>query len=122
MAFGFVGLKMIAPCDPCPTCGGAAGPPTPQQEVETESRQNPSTAVKSLTQCFESLEVSRPSSKDAAASEPNVSPIKDLINRSIDSSDDEVTPAPIVWPTPLPRVHEPILEDNDERFCLLPVK
>jgi hypothetical protein len=113
---------MIESKDQCPTCGGHAGPPTPQREVENESRQTPSTAVKSLTHCFESLEVSRASSKDAAASEPTISPIKDMINRSIDSSDDEVIPAPVVWPPPAPRVHEPILEDNDERFCLLPVK
>lgn len=101
---------------------GPAGPPTPQQEVEVETRQNHSTAVKSLTQCFESLGVRRESSKDAAAAEANVSPIKDMINRSIDSSDDEVIAPPVVWPPPAPRVHEPILEDNDERFCLLPVK
>ncbi|KAL4524288.1 hypothetical protein Ndes2526B_g00303 [Nannochloris sp. 'desiccata'] len=112
---------MIA-CNACPTCGGPAGPPTPEQEVETASRETSSTAVKCLTQCFESLEVSRASSKDAAATEPTVSPIKDMINRNIDSSDDEVIPAPIVWPPAAPQLHEPILEDNDERFCLLPVK
>jgi hypothetical protein len=68
------------------------------------------------------MEVSRAFSKDAAATEPTVSPIKDMINRNIDSSDDEVIPAPVVWPPPVPQVYEPILEDNDERFCLLPVK
>ncbi len=117
---GSIGSKMIDSKiqNSCPTCGG---PPTPQQEVEAESRPIPSSAVKSLTKSFESLEVKNPS-QDAAASEPPVSPIKDIVNRNIDSSDDEVIPAPVVWPPPLPRVHEPILEDNDERFCLLPVK
>lgn len=114
--------KQMIACNACPTCGGPAGPPTPEQEVETASRGTSSTAVKCLTQCFESLEVSRASSKDAAATEPTVSPIKDMINRNIDSSDDEVIPAPIVWPPAAPQLHEPILEDNDERFCLLPVK
>jgi len=109
-------------CDACPTLSGPAGPPTPQREEETESRETSSTGVKSLAQCFESLEVSRAISKDVAATEPTVSPIKDMINRNIDSSDDEVIAAPVVWPPPIPQAYEPILEDNDERFCLLPVK
>ena len=112
---------MGAPCDSCPTCGGPAGPATPQQEVEHRLNSS-SSAVKSLTTCFEALDVKSSSSdKDAGAAEASSPLAQRLVHQRSDSSDDDIK-LPTTRQHNEAHRHEPILEDNDERFCLLPVK
>ena len=113
---------MVANKDCCPTCGGPAGPATPQQEIESRSYVN-NGPVKSLAECFEALDVGSPSavSKDAAAAEAVTTPVKTFPPQDSVSSNDEAKDQVVSAPTE-PQTHEPILEDNDERFCLLPIK
>lgn len=113
---------MVANKDCCPTCGGPAGPATPQQEIESRSCVS-NGPVKSLTECFEALEVASTSSvsTDAAAAEGITTPVKAFPPQDSVSSDDEAKEQVVDTPSE-PGNYEPILQDNDERFCLLPVK
>lgn len=113
---------MGAPHEGCPTCGAQTAPATPQQEEE----QRPSTngvAAKSLTERFATLEVARPSTVSKESSDggevPSTSngnhPVKDNLRLHGDHGRAARAPAGH-------DADEPILQDNDERFCLLPVK
>jgi hypothetical protein len=98
-----------------------AGPATPQQEPEARVASS-TAAAKSLTERFESLDIARPPEPTDAGAPPHLrSPAKGVVARSSSSSDDDAIELASTAPEPQP-LHEPILQDNEERFCLLPVK
>lgn len=110
---------MGAPHDSCPTCGNSIAPATPQQEIEERHVLNGASSARSLNEKFESLHIQNGKAERAGGSKQSHSDIPDTqnnyhINKNsytdgynvIQNYDDE----------------EPILQDNDERFCLLPVK
>ena len=109
---------MIEKSNCCPTCGSGADPATPQQEIEHRPTRGLG-AVKSLSECFEALEIKKSLvvREDAAAGETRTAPATVLLVQSSESSDDDIK-----TPASLTVYDEPILNDNDERFCLLPVK
>lgn len=125
-SFGLVGGRRfpssasMAKSHPEEVPSGATGPATPHQEPEARLPSS-TAAAKSLTERFESLDIARPSEPtDAGALPPLRSPIKGVVTRSSDSSDDDAIQLAPMEPQPQP--DEPILTDNEERFCLLPVK
>ena len=109
---------MIEKSNCSPTCGLGADPATPQREIEHHSTPG-NGAVKSLSECFEALEIKKSLvvRGDAAAGETRTAPATVLLVQSSESSDDDVKS-----PASSTVYDEPILNDNDERFCLLPVK
>ena len=94
------------------------GPATPQQDVEARpsTTSNNADAVKVLTASFEAVVTTA----DAACSDEGQLARKASVIS--DSSDDEIKHKVNWRPNEEPQPFEPILESNEERFCLLPVK
>lgn len=114
---------MGAEKDLCPTYNsGGAAPATPQQEEELRSGTN-GVAARSLAARFASIDVARPSAVKKPGSdngEPSALQRAAQLREEASTSGNGVNEA--VWACVDRDVDEPILQDNDERFCLLPVK
>lgn len=98
-----------------PTKRPHPGPETPQRDQEDESRYEASSrSVLSLAERFEALSPSRP--RNVITSAGSNFPIPRQSSSELSCSGDEQ----II--TSIDDANEPILQENTERFCLLPVK
>ena len=115
---------MGAQHDLCPTCGSSPTPPTPQQDEEPRHALG-GTSARSLTASFEALEVAP--AGDAGCSKVDRAGGETIsLRKSLEMETDGCSASAAATGSQARQgnhdADEPILQDNDERFCLLPVK
>ena len=111
---------MGAPHDnSCPTCGNST-PTTPQQELEARHAPNNGVSARSLSAKFESLHVEKHGR--AANSHTVHTDTSTTQNNHYSNGKNGTNSIDRYDVTKNYDKEEPILQDNDERFCLLPVK
>ena len=105
----------------CPESGATTGPLTPQQKIE-ERVAAPVGAARSLEQQFETLNVCiSPPVSSASGGSSSAFAAPDSCYEG-DQSEVGCSEEQASWHQADHDHEEPILQNNDERFCLLPVK
>jgi hypothetical protein len=103
---------------------GAAAPPTPQQENKQKLLVG-ELAARSLSRQFEALDVEGDAARSSGAAggaPPRLGACSSDASSSELRTEDGAADAQASWRQTDHDHEEPILQHNDERFCLLPVK